>query len=423
MNSNDGAAGSETAPKRRKGIHIALHWQILIGIALGAAYGIFLPHWTQYIEWIGDLFLNALNMIVIPLIASSIFIGVAGMAGGNLGRVLGKTLSYYLLTTLTAVIIGLVLVSVIRPGVGRDVVLTGNVENIAAQDVHMIDQLTGIVPSNVFAAMADGNILPIIFFMVLLGIFSTKLDKKHYTVLLDFFTAVYELIMKVTMAIIRLTPIGIFSVMACMIGKQAGDPDALIGIVKGLGMFVLTVWAGCLIHGGLVLPGTVWALARINPYKHMRRVSTPMLTAFTTCSSNATLPLSIRYSQACGVSEKLAGLTLSLGSTVNMNGTALFECVSALFIAQLYGIDLTIGQQITVVLTSLMAAVGSAGIPMAGIVMMAIVFNAVGLPMEGVGIILAVQQICEMPRTCLNVYGDLCGAVIVARSEGDRITV
>ena len=375
MNSNDGAAGSETAPKRRKGIRIALHWQILIGIALGAAYGIFLPHWTQYIEWIGDLFLNALNMIVIPLIASSIFIGVAGMAGGNLGRVLGKTLSYYLLTTLTAVIIGLVLVSVIRPGVGRDVVLTGNVENIAAQDVHMIDQLTGIVPSNVFAAMADGNILPIIFFMVLLGIFSTKLDKKHYTVLLDFFTAVYELIMKVTMAIIRLTPIGIFSVMACMIGKQAGDPDALIGIVKGLGMFVLTVWAGCLIHGGLVLPGTVWALARINPYKHMRRVSTPMLTAFTTCSSNATLPLSIRYSQACGVSEKLAGLTLSLGSTVNMNGTALFECVSALFIAQLYGIDLTIGQQITVVLTSLMAAVGSAGIPMAGIVMMAIVFN------------------------------------------------
>lgn len=226
MNSNDGAAGSETAPKRRKGIRIALHWQILIGIALGAAYGIFLPHWTQYIEWIGDLFLNALNMIVIPLIASSIFIGVAGMAGGNLGRVLGKTLSYYLLTTLTAVIIGLVLVSVIRPGVGRDVVLTGNAENIAAQDVHMIDQLTGIVPSNVFAAMADGNILPIIFFMVLLGIFSTKLDKKHYTVLLDFFTAVYELIMKVTMAIIRLTPIGIFSVMACMIGKQAGDPDA-----------------------------------------------------------------------------------------------------------------------------------------------------------------------------------------------------
>ena len=408
MNPNEGTSGSETAPRRRRGIRLALHWQILIGIALGAVYGIFLPHCTQYIEWLGDLFLNALNMIVIPLIASSIFIGVAGMAGGNLGRVLGKTLSYYLLT---------------KPGVGRDVVLTGDVGNIATQEVHMIDQLTGIVPSNVFAAMADGNILPIIFFMVLLGIFSTKLEKKHYTVLLDFFTAVYELIMKVTLAIIKLTPIGIFSVMACMIGQQAGDPDALIGIVKGLGLFVLTVWAGCLIHGGLVLPGTVWALARINPYRHIRRVSTPLLTAFTTCSSNATLPLSIRYTQACGVSEKLAGLTLSLGSTVNMNGTALFECVSALFIAQLYGIDLTIGQQITVVLTSLMAAVGSAGIPMAGIVMMAIVFNAVGLPMEGVGIILAVQQICEMPRTCLNVYGDLCGAVIVARSEGDRITV
>ena len=409
MSGSGGTTGAGNAGKRRRGLRIALHWQILIGIALGAVYGIFLPHWTGYIEWIGDIFLNALNMIVIPLIASSIFIGVAGMAGGNLGRVLGKTLSYYLLTTLTAIIIGLGLVSVIKPGAGRDIVLSGSTGDIAAQDIHMIDQLTGIVPSNVFAAMADGNILPVIFFMVLLGIFSTKLEKKHYTVLLDFFTAVYELIMKVTLFIIRLTPLGIFSVMACMIGKQAGDPDALIGIVKGLGLFVLTVWTGCLIHGALVLPGTVRLLAGINPYRHMRRVSTPLLTAFTTCS--------------CGVSEKLAGLTLSLGSTVNMNGTALFECVSALFIAQLYGIDLTIGQQITVVLTSLLAAVGSAGIPMAGIVMMAVVFNAVGLPMEGVGIILAVQQICEMPRTCLNVYGDLCGAVIVARSEGEKISV
>ena len=232
------AADSGTGGKgRRRGP--ALHWQILTGIALGAVYGIFLPHWTQYIEWIGDLFLNALNMIVIPLIASSIFIGVAGMAGGNLGRVLGKTLTYYLLTTLTAVVIGLGLVSIIKPGTGRDVVLSGNAGDIAAQDVHMIDQLTGIVPSNIFAAMADGNILPIIFFMVLLGIFSTKLEKKHYTVLLDFFTAVYELIMKVTMAIIKLTPIGIFSVMACMIGAQAGDPDALTGIVKGLGVHTI----------------------------------------------------------------------------------------------------------------------------------------------------------------------------------------
>lgn len=409
---------------KKKSIRIALHWQILISIAVGAVFGIFLPHWTKYIEWIGDLFLNALNMIVIPLIASSIFIGVAGMAGGNLGRVLGKTLGYYLCTTVTAIIIGLTLVSFIKPGVGRNVVLEGDASGITAENINMVDQLTGIVPSNVFASMAEGNILPIIFFMIILGIFSTKLDKKHYTVLLDFFTAVYELIMKVTMFIIRLTPIGIFSVMACMIGAQAGNPESLVGIVKGLGLFVVTVWAGCLIHGGLVLPATVWGLARVNPYRHMRKVSTPLLTAFTTCSSSATLPLSIRYTQEqCGVSERLAGLTLSLGSTVNMNGTALFECVSAIFVAQLYGIELSVGQEITIVLTSLLAAVGSAGIPMAGIVMMAIVFGAVGLPMEGVGIILAVQQICEMPRTCLNVYGDLCGAVIVARSEGEKLTI
>lgn len=418
MNSPDGI------PVKKRRRHLpALHWQILAGIVAGAAFGIFLPHWTRYIRWIGDIFLNALNMIVIPLIASSIFIGVAGMAGGNLGRVLGKTLAYYVATTLCATLIGLALVSIIKPGTGHDVILSGDTGNFTAGNVDLADQLTGIVPSNVFAAMADGNILPVIVFMILLGIFSTRLERKHYDTLVNFFTAFYELIMKVTMFIIRLTPVGIFSVMACMTGKQAGDPEALTGILKGLGLFVLTVWAGCLIHGGLVLPATVRILAGINPYRHMRKVSTPLLTAFTTCSSNATLPLSIQYSRKCGVSEKLAGLTLSLDSTVNMNGTALFECVSALFIAQLYGIDLTLGQQITVVLTSLLAAIGSAGIPMAGIVMMAIVFTAVGLPMEGVGIILAVQQICEMPRTCLNVYGDLCGAIIVARSEGDRITV
>lgn len=207
-------------PDKKRGRHLpALHWQILAGIVAGAAFGIFLPHWTRHIKWIGDIFLNALNMVVIPLIASSIFIGVAGMAGGNLGRVLGKTLAYYIATTLCAIMIGLTLVSIIKPGVGHEVILTGDTGSFTAGNVNLADQLTGIVPSNVFAAMSDGNIMPVIVFMILLGIFSTKLEKKHYDTLLNFFTAFYELIMKVTMFIIRLTPIGIFSVMACMTGQ------------------------------------------------------------------------------------------------------------------------------------------------------------------------------------------------------------
>lgn len=409
----------------KKKVHIALHWQILIGIGAGIIFGLLLPNHTGYIKWMGDLFLNALNMVVIPLIFSAIFIGVAGMQGsGKVGKVLGKTLSYYFSTTFIAIVIGLILVVVIRPGIGKDIEVGGDISSFTSQKISLIDHITGIVPSNVFKSMAEGNLLPIIFFAIILGIFSLKIENRHFNLLKDFFTAFYELIMKVTMFIIKLAPYGIFSVVACMVGAQAENPESLLGIVKGLGMFVLTVWAGCLIQGLIVLPLSIRLLGKENPVRHARKVSTPLITAFTTCSSSATLPLSIKYSQEqCGISEKISTFTLSLGSTINMNGTALFECVSALFIAQVYGIDMTLGQQITIVLTSLLAAVGSAGIPMAGIVMMTVVFNAVGLPLEGIGMILAVQQLCEMPRTCLNVYGDLCGAVVIAKSEGEKLTI
>lgn len=408
--------------KKRK---LALHWQILIGIVVGAAFGLLLPAGIKYIEWIGTIFLNALNMVVIPLITSAIFIGVAGMQGeGSVGKVLGKSLAYYLVTTTIAVLIGLALVIIIQPGVGKDIALGGDIGNVASQKISLIDQITGIVPTNVFKSMAEGNLLPIIFFAVVLGVFSTKLPEKHFNVLKDLFSAFYELMMQITIFIIKLAPFGIFSVVACMVGRQAQNPESLIGIVKGLGMFVLTVWSGCLIQGLVILPASVRLLGKENPWRHIRKVSTPLITAFTTCSSSATLPLSIKYSQEnCGISEKIATFTLSLGSTINMNGTALFECVSALFISQVYGIDLSLGQQLTIVLTSLLAAVGAAGIPMAGIVMMTVVFNAVGLPLEGIGMILAVQQLCEMPRTCLNVYGDLCGAVVIAKSEGEKLTI
>lgn len=404
---------------------IALTWQIFIGIALGVLCGIFLTPYVHYVEWMGDIFMNALKMIVIPLVFCSIYKGVAGMGGiGNFGRIAGKTIAFYLSTCLGAIVLGLALVTIIKPGVGANIPLKESVTELASQKISLIDQLVAIVPENVFADMARGNLLPIIFFAILLGVFTTKLESKYSTTLLSVFDSFYQLMMKMTLFVIKLTPFGVFAIVANMIGQQAGDKGALLGIAGSLGIFVLVIWAGCIIHGFGTLPLLVRILGKENPWRHMRKMSDPLLTAFTTCSSGATLPLSIRDSQEkCGISEKIAGFTLPLGSTINMDGTALFECVTAIFVAQVYGIDLSVGQMISIVLTSLLAAIGAAGIPMAGLVMMTVVFNVAGLPLEGIGLIMAVQQICEMPRTCLNVYGDMCGAVIVAKSEGETLTI
>lgn len=404
---------------------IALTWQIFIGIALGVLFGIFLTDYTHYIKWMGDIFMNALKLIVIPLVFCSIFTGVAKMGGGsNVGRIAGKTFTFYIVTTLIAVIIGLALVSIIRPGVGADIPMKESVTSLASEKTSLLDSLINIVSPNIFASMAKGDILPVIFFAIILGIFSFQIDRKKAETLTGFFDAFYDLIMKVTVFILKLTPYGVFSIVACMIAAQAAEPGALIKILKSLGIYVGVVWAGCLIQGLGVLPLMVRTLGKENPWRHIRKMSEALLTAFTTCSSGATLPLSIRDSQdKCGISKEIAGFTLPLGATINMNGTALFECVTAIFVAQVYGIDLSLAQMTSIVLTSLLAAIGSACIPMAGIVMMTIVFNVAGLPLEGIAIIMAVQQICEMPRSCLNVYGDMCAAVIVAKSEGEKLTI
>lgn len=423
---------SETKQKKK----LALHWKILIGIVLGVCTGILMSsitpyeNWSPYIKWAGDMFLRALRMIVIPLVFSSIAMGVAGMGdSAALGRIAGKTIGYYVATTIVAATIGLVLVNVVKPGVGSDIPLAEAASEVgavasSAGEVSFMDQLVNIIPANVFESGAKGDLLPIIFFAVIFGFFMNKVEKKHSNVLGGVLTAIYEVIMKITFAIIKVAPIGVFAIVANIVGKQAGDTEALKSMAIGLGTFVLVVWAGQIIMGGIVLPTLVRVLGGQNPWKHISKMSTALLTAFSTCSSGAALPINIRDSQEkCGVSQKIASFVLPLGSTINMNGTALYECVAAIFIAQAYGIDLTIVQQIMIVFTALLAAIGTAGIPMAGMVMLAIVLGAVGLPLEGVGIVLAVEQFCDMPRTMINVYGDACGAVIIAHSEGEKLTV
>lgn len=424
-------ATEATETPKKKGI--ALHWRILIGIGLGIIAGIVLskvaPYedWSKYIKWAGDIFLRGLRMIVIPLVFTSIALGVAGMGNSAaLGRIAGKTIAYYIITTAIAAVIGLVLVNLVKPGVGAPLNLTETVTGIGAASgsVSFIDQIVAIVPANIFECMAKGDLLPIIFFAVIFGFFMNKVDEKYSGTLQTLFTSIYEVIMKITFFIITLAPYGVFAIVTTVVGKQAGDTQALLSMAGSLGIFVLVVWSGLIIQGCIVLPALVRFLGKVNPWKHISKMSTALLTAFSTCSSGAALPINIRDSQEkCGISGKIASFVLPLGSTINMNGTALYECVTAIFIAQAYGIDLSIAQQVMIVFTALLAAIGTAGIPMAGMVMLTIVLSAVGLPLEGIGLVLAVEQLCDMPRTCINTYGDSCGAVIIARSEGEKLTI
>jgi len=404
---------------------LALHYQIIIALIAGVFFGYLTPDTVAYTNWIGDVFLRGLNMVVVPLILLSITTGVASVGSGDsLGRLGLKTMGYYLLSTLIAILTGFFLVNLIKPGVGAELGFKMPVDNLSAISDSFGTTLIKIVPSNIFEALSQGQMLSIIFFAILLGYFITKMDEKPQKLLVDVFNAGLDAIMKITMFVIRFTPIGVFSIAAKVIAQQIQMGNQISEVFSRLGLYFITVLIGLMIHGFITLPLTVKLLGHANPIKHMKNMTTPLLTAFSTSSSNATLPLTMEAVEfKDGVSNKIASFTLPLGATVNMNGTALYECVAVMFIAQAYGIDLSFGQQLIVIFTALLAAIGSAGIPMAGLVMMTVVLKAVGLPLEGIGLILAVDRVLDMFRTTINVYGDTCCAVIIAKSEGEVLKV
>ena len=404
---------------------LPLHYQILIALLAGGLFGYFFHTQVIYTNWAGVIFLRALNMIIVPLILCSIITGVASVGeGSNLGRLGLKTMGFYVLSTLFAIVTGLVLVTSIKPGVGAELGFSAFDEGIAVASEKFSDTLIKIIPTNVFEALSQGNMLSIILFAILFGYFVTRVSEKPRKIMLDFFNASLDVIMKLTLFIIKFTPIGIFSITAKVIAQQISMGNDVSEVISRLGLYFITVLSGLMIQAFITLPLLVKLLGKANPLKHFRNMATPLLTAFSTSSSSATLPLTMEaVENKDGVSSKIASFTLPLGATVNMNGTALYECVAVMFISQAYGIDLTLPQQVIVVFTALLAAVGSAGIPMAGLVMMAVVLKAVGLPLEGIGLILAVDRILDMFRTTINVYGDTCAAVIIAKSEGEKLNV
>ncbi len=403
-------------------LKIKLHWQILIALVIAVLYGLFLTDYVSYVSWMGDLFLRALKMIIVPLILTSIISGVANIGDAqNLGRLGLKTFAYYITTSFFAIITGLVLVNIIQPGVGADLGLKSEVPEISASSGDLGDIIMRMVPTNVFDALVSADMLAIIFFSILIGYFITRVNKKHKVIFTDLFNGGFEIMMKLTHFIILFTPLGILGIVAGIVAQQA---DNLVSIMGSLGLYMAAVLAGLFFHAFVTLPLILKLVAKVKPSLHARAVSAPLLTAFSTSSSSATLPLTLdAVENNSGVSNKVTSFVLPLGATVNMDGTALYESVAAMFIAQAYGIELGFLMQMVVVVTALLASIGAAGIPMAGLVMISVILSAVGLPLEGIGLILAVDRILDMCRTAVNVWSDSCGAVTVAKSEGETLKV
>ncbi len=394
----------------------------MIALVAAVLLGYYLPEYTKYLSWMGDIFLRCLKMVIVPLIFSSIVSGVTSIGNGKaLGRIGLKTLSYYIITSLLAILTGLFLVNLIKPGTGVELGFTEKVDGLPAAGSKISDILIRIIPENIVDAMARGDILPIIFFAILFGFFISQVSQGYRKQLTTFFEAVFEVMMKVTLFVIRFTPLGILGIVS---REVAANSDKLGSIAGSMALYMMTILAGLLIHAAFTLPLIVRIFGRASPLKHFRNMATPLLTAFSTASSSATLPLTMEaVEHKSGVSNRISSFTLPLGATVNMDGTALYECVAAIFISQVYGIELTVIQQVIIVITALLASVGAAGIPMAGLVMMTIVLTAVQLPLEGIGLILAVDMVLDMSRTTVNVWSDCCGAVVIARSEGETTKV
>lgn len=409
--------------------------QILAAMVLGVAVGLLLGYFVgaaQYedttyakiaggllekLDFVGSMFIRLLKMIIIPLIVASLVSGVASLGDArSLGRLGGKTFLYYMCTTVLAVAIGLVLVNVVKPGDRFDPENAPKTAVTAeSEPPSIMSILEDIVPENVVDAMARSSVLSVIFFSILLGTAIISVGEKAQP-LAAFFESLNAVIMKIVGWIMALAPIGVFALMGRMVGTLG------LSVMKPLAFHMLTVILGLALHAVIVLPLLLRVFARYSPVRFIKDMFSAVLTAFSTASSSATLPITMEcVEKNAGVSNRVASFVLPLGATVNMDGTALYEAVAAMFIAQAYGIDLNLGQQLVIMLTATLASIGAAAIPSAALVTMVIVLRSVKLPMEGIGMIWAVDRILDMFRTAVNVWGDSCGTAIVAHLEGERL--
>jgi len=397
------------------GIALVAGFLIGVGARLLAPYGFPTEAFGETVGVIGDLFLRLLKMIIIPLIFTSLVCGVASLGDArSVGRVGLRTVLYYTLSTTLAILVGLTLVNVFTPGRYLDIGSTASLpDGISSTSQSLPQFLLHMIPDNVVAAMAEGDVLPVIFFAILFGLFLVRLNGPNVEAVHRVMEGALEVIQTLTLAIVKLAPIGIFALLAREVVRSG--PELIMRLMP----YFATVGGALMIHAFVTLPLLLVLLARRNPVEYFRAVLPALATAFSTASSSATLPLSMECAEKeAEIPRGISSFVLPLGATVNMDGTALYEAVAALTIAQMYGVGLTVGQQALVLLTALLASVGAAGIPMAGLVMMVVVLEAVGLPIEGIATIIAVDRVLDMMRTSTNVWSDLVGTAIIARFEG-----
>lgn len=388
--------------------------QIFVAFVLAIILGSIFGSKIDFLQPLGDLFLRLIKFVIAPLILSTLVVGVASMSDPKqLGRIGIKTIVYYLATTAIAIIIGLSVAFLINPGTGVDISTDESSipEAAIAEPQSAIDTFLNIVPTNPFEALATGNILQIIFFALFIGIAITMIGEKAAPVL-SFFEGFAEIMYKITGIIMRVAPFGILGLMAPVVGEYG------LSVLLPLLKVVLTVYIACIVHALVVYSIAVKTMGKLSPITFFKGIFPAALVAFSTASSAGTLPVTIKNTtENLGVPKRIASFVLPLGATINMDGTAIYQGVAVVFIAQFFDLQLTFLQLLTVVLTTVLASIGTAGVPGAGMIMLAMVLNSVNMPLEGIALIAGVDRVLDMMRTSVNIVGDASAAVIVAGSE------
>lgn len=390
---------------------MALWKKILIGMVAGIIVGALMGPSAALLKPIGTLFINAIKMLIVPLVFCSLIVGITSMKDTRkMGRIGVKAIALYLGTTAVAIAIGLGLSALLEPGAGLNMVAK-DMDEAGKSAPPLVQTLLSMIPQNPVNALAAGNILQIIVFAVGLGVSLVLVGEKGEPAV-KVFESLAEAMYKLTELVMKLAPYGIFGLMAWVAGTYG--LDVLLPLIKVIG----AVYLGALIHVVVFYSGVLSVLGRLNPIKYLRAITNPAAVAFTTSSSSGTLPATIKASrQDMGVSEGVSSFVLPLGATINMDGTALYQGVCALFIAQAFGIDLQTSDYLTIILTATLASVGTAGVPGAGLIMLSLVLSTVGLPIEGLAIVAGIDRILDMARTTINVCGDMMVGVLVAKSE------
>ena len=413
-----------------KSPRLQLYTKVLIGLLCGVVLGSLANHWGfagfvfTYVKPFGTLFIRLIGMVVVPLVFASLVVGTASLDDvRKLGRIGAKTLVFYTCTTMLAICIGLLLANTIFPGIGLPEDTKARLEQQGQDEMSarsatfekkpgLKDVLLDIVPRNPFAAFIDGKMLQIIFFALLFGVCLTLIPARQSQPVTSFFEGINEVMIQIVHLVMRIAPYGVFALISAVIADFGSS--VLLILLK----YAMTVVVGLILHVVIVYSLAIWALSKSRIADFFKGIRPAQLIAFSSSSSSATLPVTIECTEKnLGVSKQISSFILPLGATINMDGTALYQGVSAVFIAQVYGMDLTIVQQLTIVLTATLASVGTSGTPGAAIVTLAIVLKSIGIPMEGIGLIIGVERLLDMCRSVVNITGDACCAVVVASTE------